>query len=171
MKVVPIFDFEGTWWRLFQSLTLRVPDEGYSNLWPWGYLMNVVTETRCEHYWNTIVCFSSRHMIDKTMCEVLWRNISDFYVNLRVEVVRYMKKCIKKSYTSISIIVFATCFCNNILLQSLTLRVPDKGCFNLWLWGYLMKVATIFDFEGTWWRLFQSLTLRVPDEGCYNLWL
>jgi hypothetical protein len=22
----------------------------------------------------------------KTMCEVLWRNISDFYVNLRVEV-------------------------------------------------------------------------------------
>jgi hypothetical protein len=25
-------------------------------------------------------------MIDKTMCEVLWRNISDFYVSLRVEV-------------------------------------------------------------------------------------
>ena len=25
-------------------------------------------------------------MIDKTMYEVLWRNISDFYVNLRVEV-------------------------------------------------------------------------------------
>jgi hypothetical protein len=25
-------------------------------------------------------------MIDKTMCEVLWRNISVFYVNLRVEV-------------------------------------------------------------------------------------
>ena len=25
-------------------------------------------------------------MIDKTMCEVLWRNISDFYVNLRVDV-------------------------------------------------------------------------------------
>ena len=25
-------------------------------------------------------------MIDKTMCEVLWWNISDFYVNLRVEV-------------------------------------------------------------------------------------
>jgi hypothetical protein len=29
---------------------------------------------------------SSRNMIDKTMCKVLWRNISDFYVNLRVEV-------------------------------------------------------------------------------------
>jgi hypothetical protein len=29
---------------------------------------------------------SSRNMIDKTICEVLWRNISDFYVNLRVEV-------------------------------------------------------------------------------------
>jgi hypothetical protein len=28
-----------------------------------------------------------KYMIDKTMCEVLWRNISDFYVNLRVEVV------------------------------------------------------------------------------------
>ena len=31
-------------------------------------------------------CLSSRNMIDKTMCEVLWRNISDFYVNIRVEV-------------------------------------------------------------------------------------
>jgi hypothetical protein len=32
------------------------------------------------------LCLSSRNMIDKTMCEVLWRNISNFYVNLRVEV-------------------------------------------------------------------------------------
>jgi hypothetical protein len=30
--------------------------------------------------------FGLINMIDKTMCEVLWRNISDFYVNLRVEV-------------------------------------------------------------------------------------
>ena len=27
-----------------------------------------------------------KYDLDKTMCEVLWRNISDFYVNLRVEV-------------------------------------------------------------------------------------
>jgi hypothetical protein len=33
-----------------------------------------------------MLCLSSRNMIDKTMCEVLWRNISDFYVDLRVEV-------------------------------------------------------------------------------------
>jgi hypothetical protein len=33
-----------------------------------------------------INCLSSRNMTDKTMCEVLWRNISDVYVNLRVEV-------------------------------------------------------------------------------------
>jgi hypothetical protein len=32
-----------------------------------------------------MLCLSSRNMIDKTMCEVLWWNISDFYVNLRVE--------------------------------------------------------------------------------------
>ena len=31
-------------------------------------------------------CLTSRNMIDKTMCQVLWRNIFDFYVNLRVEV-------------------------------------------------------------------------------------
>ena len=34
-----------------------------------------------------MLCLSSRNMIDTTMNEVLWRNISDFYVNLRVEVV------------------------------------------------------------------------------------
>jgi hypothetical protein len=33
-----------------------------------------------------MLCLSSRNMIDKTMCEVLWWNISDFYVNLWVEV-------------------------------------------------------------------------------------
>ena len=34
-----------------------------------------------------MLSLSSRNMIDKTMCEVLVRNISDFYVNLlRVEV-------------------------------------------------------------------------------------
>jgi hypothetical protein len=30
-------------------------------------------------------------MIDKTMCEVLWGNISDFYVNLRVEVAAVLR--------------------------------------------------------------------------------
>jgi hypothetical protein len=44
----------------------------------------------CLNQWSTIFqnqtnCLSSRNMIDKTMCEVLWRYISDFYVNLRVE--------------------------------------------------------------------------------------
>jgi hypothetical protein len=33
-----------------------------------------------------MLCLSSRNIIDKTMCEVLWWNISDFYVNLWVEV-------------------------------------------------------------------------------------
>ena len=28
-------------------------------------------------------------MVDKTMCEVLWRNISNFYVHLWVEVGKY----------------------------------------------------------------------------------
>ena len=45
----------------------------------------------CWYSWNidkcnTILYLSSRNMIDKTMCEVLWRNISDLYVNIRVEV-------------------------------------------------------------------------------------
>jgi hypothetical protein len=35
---------------------------------------------------NKMLCLSSRNMIDKTMCEVLWRNISNYYVNLRVVV-------------------------------------------------------------------------------------
>ena len=35
---------------------------------------------------NKNLCLSSRNMIDKAMCEVLWRNISDFYVNLRLGV-------------------------------------------------------------------------------------
>jgi hypothetical protein len=32
------------------------------------------------------VTIHATHSEDKTMCEVLWRNISDFYLNLRVEV-------------------------------------------------------------------------------------
>jgi hypothetical protein len=37
-------------------------------------------------------------MIDKTMCEVLWRNISDFYVNLRVEVWKYTQVILAMYY-------------------------------------------------------------------------
>ena len=38
-------------------------------------------------------------MIDKTMCEVLWRNISDFYVNLRVEVGKFYVRFLKIFYS------------------------------------------------------------------------
>jgi hypothetical protein len=63
---------------------IQPPD--YSDPWPRlarsSNFFLVMLFNKC----NKIVCLSSRNMIDKTICEVLWRNISDFYVNLRVEV-------------------------------------------------------------------------------------
>ena len=62
-----------------------------------------------QHY------LSSRNIIDKTMCEVLWRNISDFYVNLRVEVAavsrnRYgVKKTVDTHKILINAIKFYVC--------------------------------------------------------------
>jgi hypothetical protein len=53
MKVISdlqSFDFERTWWRLFQIynlLTLNVPDEGYFRFtifWLWTYLMKVISD-------------------------------------------------------------------------------------------------------------------------------
>jgi hypothetical protein len=53
MKVISdlqSFDFEHTWWRLFQIynlLTLNVPDEGYFRFtifWLWTYLMKVISD-------------------------------------------------------------------------------------------------------------------------------
>jgi hypothetical protein len=38
-------------------------------------------------------------MIDKTMCEVLLRNISDFYINLRVEVGKLYIRFLKTFYS------------------------------------------------------------------------
>jgi hypothetical protein len=55
-------------------------------------------------------------MIDKTMCEVLWRNISDFYGNLRVEVApvsrnRYgVEKTVDTHTILINAITFYVCF-------------------------------------------------------------
>jgi hypothetical protein len=52
---------------------------------------------------------------DKTMYEVLWRNISDFYVNLRVEVAavsrnRYgVEKTVDAHTISINAITFYVC--------------------------------------------------------------
>jgi hypothetical protein len=57
-------------------------------------------------------------MIDKTMCEVLWRNISDFCVNLRVEVVavsrnRYgVEKTVDTHTIWINAIKFYVCYVN-----------------------------------------------------------
>jgi hypothetical protein len=42
-----------------------------------------------QQFFQHRICFSIQsqlQLVNKTMCEVLWRNISDFYVNLRVEV-------------------------------------------------------------------------------------
>ena len=55
----------------------------------------------------------------------------------------------------------------NVILQSLTLNVPDEGYPPIiWLWMYLIKVIhQSFDFERTWWRLSTNrLTLNIPDE-------
>jgi hypothetical protein len=62
-----------------------------------------------------MLCLYSRNMIDKTMCEVLWRNISDFYVNLRVEVAavsrnRYgVEKNVDSHKILINAIIFYVC--------------------------------------------------------------
>jgi hypothetical protein len=61
----------------------------WKNCW---YLYNI---DKC----NKILCLSSRNMIDKTMCEVLWRNIFDFYVNLRVEVGTFYVRFLKIFYS------------------------------------------------------------------------
>ena len=63
-----------------------------------------------------MLCLSSRNMIDKTMCEVSWRNISDFYVNLRVDVGavsrnRYgVEKTVDTHKILINAIQFYVCF-------------------------------------------------------------
>ena len=59
-----------------------------------------------------MLCLSSRNMLDKTMCEVLWRNISDFYVNLRVEVaaVSRNKYGVEKSVDTHKILINAITF-------------------------------------------------------------
>jgi hypothetical protein len=62
-----------------------------------------------------MLCLSSRNMIDKTTCEVLCRNISDFYVNLRVEVAavsrnRYgVEKTVDTHTILINTIIFYVC--------------------------------------------------------------
>ena len=52
-------------------------------------------------------------MIVKTMCEVSSRNISDFYVNLRVEVAVYRETdtVLKKTVDTHKILINAITFC------------------------------------------------------------
>jgi hypothetical protein len=74
-----------TSWSCAVSRNIRC----WKNCW---YLYNI---DKC----NKILCLSSRNMIDKTMCEVLWRNIFDFYVNLRVEVGTFYVRFLKIFYS------------------------------------------------------------------------
>jgi hypothetical protein len=67
----------------------------HSDPWPTLAPSNSLFLICCYNYQHLYLllyfsCLSSRNMIDKTMCEVLWRNISDFYVNLRVEVAKLL---------------------------------------------------------------------------------
>jgi hypothetical protein len=58
-------------------------------------------------------------MIDKTMCEVLWWNSSDFYVNLRVEVGKHPQVLIWVWTATFSQVVFI-----NILWVSTVFSTP-----------------------------------------------
>ena len=48
-------------------------------------------------------------MIDKTMCEVLWRNISDFYVHLRIEVGKLPQVILAMYFFILELIKFYVC--------------------------------------------------------------
>jgi hypothetical protein len=75
-----------------------------------------------------MLCFSSRNMIDKTMCEVLWRHISDFYVKLRVEVAAVSRNRYGVETTVYSLIKFTPPFL--FLFKSMINNIPES---NKWL--------------------------------------
>jgi hypothetical protein len=95
-KIHPFFPF-----FLFKSMINNIPESNkWINISDFFYMHLFTMQSQCvlnrssnQDYnidkCNKILCLSSRNMIDKTMCEVLWRNISDFYVNLRVEVGKF----------------------------------------------------------------------------------
>jgi hypothetical protein len=76
---------------------------------------------------------------DKTMCEVLWRNISDFYVNLRVEVGKHVTTHATHSdpwptlarSTSLFLICCLTTIFENIIPKSILIR--------FWWYFYQLK--------------------------------
>ena len=89
----------------FKTHWLRMAYQGYSIVYKY---ICVEKQIRCwKNCWyssnidkcNKMLCLSSRNMIDKTMYEVLWRNISDFYVNLRVEVGKFYVRFLKIFYS------------------------------------------------------------------------
>jgi hypothetical protein len=130
MKVVTIFDFEVTWWRLLQSLTLRVSDEGCCNLWLWGYPMKVVTVFDFEGTWWKLFQSLTLRVPDEGCCNLwLWEYL--------MKVVPFFD--FEGTWWS--------------LFQSLTLRVPDEGYSNppfkvlnilfysIFLYYYLLSIS------------------------------
>jgi hypothetical protein len=82
---IPHFDIEG--WS--QSVNRRRIDSNCKMKKDKRKTTIYKTYTLKKQGWtrgNKMLYIFSRNMIDKTMYEVLWRNISDFYVHLRVEV-------------------------------------------------------------------------------------
>ena len=51
MKIFQSFDFECTWWRLSNLLTLRVLDEDFPIFWLWVYLMKTFQSFDLEGTW------------------------------------------------------------------------------------------------------------------------
>jgi hypothetical protein len=82
------------------------------------------------------------NMIDKTMCEVLWRNISDFYVNLRVEVAsvsrnRYGVEKTVDTHKRYFVIKLHTWFCLSYFLKT------NIKCYCIY--QYFMSINSFFN--------------------------
>ena len=74
-------------------------------------------------------------MINKTMCEVLWRNISDFYVHLRVEVGKHPQVLIWVWTATFSQVILAFISIKTefyvVLLYNFKIIVYDKHFENI----------------------------------------
>jgi hypothetical protein len=51
MKGIQSFDFERTWWSVFNLLTLSVHDEVYSIFWLWVYMMKGIQSFDFDRTW------------------------------------------------------------------------------------------------------------------------
>jgi hypothetical protein len=156
MKIILIFSFERTWWRLFQSFS-------FERTW-WRLFQKHVAHTKLDIYvFIVLILFIYSRRKSAYSIVVFHSGYLLTRKSLRISPSSSGTGIIKPGFN------YCLSVSDEDYSNLLALSVPDEDYSRNVSWAYQINIILIFCYERTWWRLFRKRVVRTELDTCLLL--